>query len=133
MRILPWSTPLAALISQLLPVEPTPYNIHHFLSFLSQIDTKYQVLVREKDPRAMVLLLYWMAKMVLYPMWWTRRRTLYEGLAICIYVDIYVERYYGHDPEFMQLICHPRAMLSAVYSGVEVQKKEELVLGFMQL
>ncbi|EFY92349.1 hypothetical protein J3458_000964 [Metarhizium acridum] len=119
----------AALISQLLPVEPTPHNIHHFLSFLSQIDARYQVLVQDKDPRAMILLLYWMAKVVLYPMWWTRRRTLYEGLAICIYI----ERHHGHNPKFMQLISYPRAVLSAVYSGVEVQKKENFVLGFTPL
>lgn len=119
----------AALISQLLPVVPTPYNVHHFLSFLSQIDARYQVLLQKKDPRAMILLLYWMAKIVTYPMWWTRRRTLYEGLAICIYI----ERYCGDGPELMQLIAYPRAVLSAVYSGVEVEKREDIVLDFQPL
>lgn len=118
-----------ALISQLLPVGPKPENVHHFFSFLSQIDTRFQMLLQDKDPRAMILLLYWMCKMVTYPMWWTRRRCLYEGLAI----GIYIERHCGDDPELMQLIAYPRAVLSAVYTGVEDGKNENFVLDFQPL
>jgi hypothetical protein len=119
----------AALISQLLPVVPSAHNAHHFLTFLSQIDTEFQQLLQKKDPRAMILLLYWMSKLVMYPMWWTRRRTLYEGLAICIYI----ERYCGDDPELMQLIAYPRAVLSAVHTGVEMDKKEDVIVDMKPL
>ncbi|KAK2592541.1 hypothetical protein QQS21_009756 [Conoideocrella luteorostrata] len=120
----------ASLISQLLPSEPTPLTVHRFLSFLSQIDPRYQALLGQKDPRAMVLLLYWLAKMVAYPAWWTKRRALYEGLAICIYI----ERHYAKDAELMQLVAYPAAVLSAVYAEIGMGiREEDVVVNFQPL
>lgn len=113
----------ASLLSQLLPAKATPHNVHHFLSFMSQMDSRYQALLVEKDPRALVLLLYWMAKMASYPMWWTRGRVLYEGLAIAVFID----RHYANERELMDLIAYPRAILSAVRAGVESNRESSVL------
>ena len=102
----------ASVMAQLLTVEPIPTNIHRFLTFLSQTDGRFHELLCEKDPRAMILLAYWMAKISVFDMWWTRPRTMYQGLAICLYV----ERYCTYNENLVKLVKWPKGVLESLYT-----------------
>lgn len=109
----------AAVISQLLDVEPAPFSVHQFLTFLTQVDERYTYLLEAKDPPAMILMLYWMAKMAAYPMWWVKRRSLYEGLAI----TIYIEQNCSDQPELLQLIESPGAILKGIQAEDDAESR----------
>ena len=98
----PYYIPLS-LIAQLLPEHINEHNFHRFFTFLSQIDAPYQRLVEQKDTRALLLLAYWHAMLVPHPSWWVRRRSVVEGLAICIYL----ERQCADQPDIQQLLDFP--------------------------
>ncbi|KKP05703.1 hypothetical protein THAR02_02167 [Trichoderma harzianum] len=79
-----------------------------FLSFITQIDPSYRSLIEEKDPRALLLLLYWHSLVVPEKRWWLRRRCTVEGKAILMYL----ERYSSDDGEIMELLKVPKARLA---------------------
>ncbi|PTB65025.1 hypothetical protein BBK36DRAFT_1203920 [Trichoderma citrinoviride] len=82
-------------------------NVIFFLSFITQIDPRYRSLVEEKDPRALLLLLYWHSIVMHHDKWWLRRRCDVEARAILIYV----ERNCADDEDIMELLEVPRARL----------------------
>ncbi|KAH0525766.1 hypothetical protein TsFJ059_009185 [Trichoderma semiorbis] len=75
-----------------------------FLSFITQIDPSYRSLIEEKDPRALLLLLYWHSMVVPEKRWWLRRRCIVEGKAILMYL----ERYCADDGDIMELLKVPK-------------------------
>ncbi|KAK1241965.1 hypothetical protein MKX07_007788 [Trichoderma sp. CBMAI-0711] len=79
-------------------------NVLYFLSFITQIDPSYRALVEEKDPRALLLLLYWHTLVMPHDRWWLRRRCDVEARAILIYL----ERNCADDEEIMDLLEVPR-------------------------
>ncbi|KAM6476868.1 hypothetical protein HDV62DRAFT_402558 [Trichoderma sp. SZMC 28011] len=79
-----------------------------FLSFITQIDPSYRSLIEEKDPRALLLLLYWHSMVVPEKRWWLRRRCIVEGKAILMYL----ERYCADDDYIMELLRVPKARLA---------------------
>ncbi|OPB40855.1 Zn2Cys6 transcriptional regulator [Trichoderma guizhouense] len=79
-----------------------------FLSFITQIDPSYRSLIEEKDPRALLLLLYWHSMVVPEKRWWLRRRCIVEGKAILMYL----ERYCADDGDIMELLRVPKARLA---------------------
>lgn len=97
----------ASLIAQLLPREINDKNMIQFLAFLSQLDPRYRRLLEEKDPRAMLLLVYWHSKLARFEAWWLKQRALVEGKAICIYL----ERECADDPMIMELVEFPKRIL----------------------
>ncbi|TFA97802.1 hypothetical protein CCMA1212_010527 [Trichoderma ghanense] len=82
-------------------------NVLYFLSFITQMDPSYRALVEEKDPRALLLLLYWHSMVMSYDRWWLRRRCDVEARAILIYL----ERNCADDEDIMELLEVPRARL----------------------
>ncbi|KPM35017.1 hypothetical protein AK830_g11558 [Neonectria ditissima] len=97
----------ASLMAQLMQIEVNDTSVIQFLSFLSQLDPRYRRLLEDKDPRAMLLLAYWYAKIVGFKAWWLNRRALVEGQAICIYL----ERECADDQMIMELLEFPKAIL----------------------
>ncbi|KAL6802827.1 hypothetical protein GGI42DRAFT_33703 [Trichoderma sp. SZMC 28013] len=79
-----------------------------FLSFITQIDPSYRSLIEEKDPRALLLLLYWHSMVVPEKRWWLRRRCIVEGKSILMYL----ERYFSDDGDIMALLQVPKARLA---------------------
>ncbi|KAL7815548.1 hypothetical protein V8C26DRAFT_401972 [Trichoderma gracile] len=86
-------------------------NVLYFLTFITQIDPSYRALVEEKDPRALLLLLYWHTLVMPHDRWWLRRRCDVEARAILIYL----ERNYADDEDVMELLEVPRARLERVH------------------
>ncbi|PKK41507.1 hypothetical protein CI102_13453, partial [Trichoderma harzianum] len=99
----------ACAIISALSVEPiNDDTVILFLSFITQIDPSYRSLIEEKDPRALLLLLYWHSMVVPEKRWWLRRRCIVEGKAILMYL----ERYCADDGDIMELLQVPKRRLA---------------------
>ena len=60
-------------------------TVYRFLSFVGQIDARYKCLLDKKEPRALLLLCYWYAKIAMSASWWQRKRSIVEGLFAFIW------------------------------------------------
>ncbi|QIW99769.1 hypothetical protein AMS68_005287 [Peltaster fructicola] len=89
----------ALSLARLLPIDCDNNTILEFLAFMSRVHPKLKTLIEQKDPKALVLLACWYAKIYKYQ-WWIYRRGLLEGTAICIYLD----RYYSHAESIQNLL-----------------------------
>lgn len=59
-----------------------------FLSFISNLRPGYKKLLELKDPRALLFLAWWNVKVSqVEECWWTWRRAVLEGRAICRYLE----------------------------------------------
>ena len=85
-------------------------TILSFLTFVMTIPPEYRELLKRKDPRALLLLAYWFAKMCQFPHWWIIKRASLEGQAICIYL----QRYYGDNADIQKLVQYPMVMCGSV-------------------
>ncbi|KAK4541582.1 hypothetical protein LTR36_007879 [Oleoguttula mirabilis] len=77
----------ASIIMRLLPIQCTHSTILYFLSFLGHMDPAFKQLLHQKDPKAMLLLAWWHAKLLDYSAWWLQRRATLECKAICMYLQ----------------------------------------------
>jgi hypothetical protein len=93
----------ALLLSTLLSMECSFNTLVKFLSFASHMDPKFKPLLQKKDPRALLLLAYWYAK-VLNSVWWLDRRATLECQAICIYL----ERSHADETAILELLQFPK-------------------------
>jgi len=91
------------VLAPLLAIECNRGTIVKFLHFVSPIKPGFKNLLRQKDPRALLLLAYWYAK-VLHSVWWLDRRATIECQAICIYL----ERYHEDETAIMELLQFPK-------------------------
>jgi len=106
-----WSTsetnPYYAAVHSLAPlldIECDQSTLLKFLSFLTcYMNSEFRDLLERKDPRAMLLLAYWYAK-VCRSQWWIARRAMLECQAICIHL----ERYHGGDAAIQDLLLFPK-------------------------
>ncbi|KAK0723448.1 hypothetical protein B0T26DRAFT_599032, partial [Lasiosphaeria miniovina] len=95
---------IAAILGRLLPLDANPANMLVFITFLSQITARFQTLLEDKDPRALLLLLYFDAKIIEHGRWWWWNRSVLEGRAICIYL----ERYHSNISHLDLLMEYPK-------------------------
>ncbi|KAL6693110.1 hypothetical protein J3F84DRAFT_84997 [Trichoderma pleuroticola] len=110
-----------AIISALAKDPVNDDTVILFLSFITQIDPSYRGLIEKKDPRALLLLLYWHTMVVPEDRWWLRRRCIVEGKAILMYL----ERYFADDGDIMELLQVPRAALTNwIYSNTGMVEKQ---------
>ncbi|CZR67965.1 related to ECM22 Sterol regulatory element binding protein, member of the fungus-specific Zn[2]-Cys[6] binuclear cluster family of transcription factors [Phialocephala subalpina] len=98
----PYYTQVHILIS-LLPIPCERGSIIRFLAFIGHMQEDFKRLLRERDPRALLLLAYWYAK-VWKAVWWIERRAVLECEAICRYLD----RWHGDDKKLMDLLMFPK-------------------------
>ena len=71
-----------------------------FLILISNIPRDYKLLLKQKDPRALLLLAFWYAKLCEVELWWMLPRASLEGHAICIYL----RRCYSEDHELQDVM-----------------------------
>ncbi|KAF2640041.1 hypothetical protein P280DRAFT_469762 [Massarina eburnea CBS 473.64] len=79
------------LLSRLHGVTLTHDNVVEFLMFMAFIPPEFKNALEIKDPRALLLLLWWFRKLEGGDLWWLLERAKFEGKA----VEIWLERYYG--------------------------------------
>ncbi|KAH8652268.1 hypothetical protein BX600DRAFT_90151 [Xylariales sp. PMI_506] len=95
-----------------------PDNFLPCLSFSSILDARFRELLRLKDERAMLILLYWYAKMCDRRLWWIWKHSWTEGLAIYGYLC----RAWISLPKLCKLLDGPRVALITASGYVEHHK-----------
>jgi hypothetical protein len=106
------TNPYYAAVQSLVPlldVECNKSTILRFLSYIGNMHSEFKVLLEEKDPRAMLLLAYWYAK-VCRSEWWVAHRAMLEGQATCIYL----ERHHGDYTAIQELLRFPKMKLGLI-------------------
>ncbi|TGO25785.1 hypothetical protein BPAE_0072g00050 [Botrytis paeoniae] len=90
-------------LQRIINIECNRSAMLSFLGFLTSMSPQYKILLKMKDPKALLLLSYWYAK-VWRMVWWVERRAILECQAICIYLD----RYHGDDLLIQELLLFPK-------------------------
>lgn len=98
----------ARALNPLLDLECNESTWTLYLGFLCHVDPPFKILMEKRDPWALLILLYWFAKMC-RTVWWVASRSILQGQAICIYL----ERYHSHDSTIQSGLIWPRAELKA--------------------
>jgi len=106
------SNPYHAAVHVLVPllyIECDQSTIGRFLAFVSYMRPAFQRLLEQKDPRALLLLAYWYAK-VCHSLWWIARRAMLECQATCLYL----ERYHAGETAIQELLQFPKMQCGLV-------------------
>jgi hypothetical protein len=86
-----WDFPLyekpAALVGQLMHIKCDRSTVLLFLGMISRMEPQFLIALTQRDPKAMLLLSVWYAKLCPYRSWWTMRRAVLESQAICVYLE----------------------------------------------
>lgn len=82
----------ARSLSDLLEMSETHCSSLRFLSFVNTTEPDFEILLKERDPRALVLMAIWYG-LVPKSTWWISLRASLERRAVCIYLD----RYHAYD------------------------------------
>jgi len=100
--------PFAYSLAQVIHSSSTLEIIFGFLQLLSKMSPDFKRLLTEKDTAAMMLLVYWYAKLCQYPHWWLLRRAWLEGQSICRYLEMH----HPFDPGIQNLLLFPSIVFS---------------------
>ena len=85
--------------------------IINFWSFVSNMRPEYKRLLERKDPRALLLLAYWYAKVCQCQVWWILQRAALECQATCLFL----EKHHGYETDIRELLQDiPRLMCGIV-------------------
>lgn len=101
----PYHAPASAL-AQVLDLECNYATILKFMTFVGRMCPAFKQLIEPKDPRALLLVAYWYAKVCRSQHWLLWQRTMVECQAICIYL----ERYHSRDTSVQELLQFPKTM-----------------------
>lgn len=82
----PYHWPLR-MLSPLLRLPLTKIEANRISSFMGRLPSAYLRLVQAKEPRALLLLAYWLAVMCSVHDWWIDARVRSECQALCMYLD----------------------------------------------
>ena len=94
-------------------LECNTHNLGKFLSFFGCMHPDFRHLIERKDPRALLLVACWYAKVCRCQQWWLWRRANLECQAICLYL----RRYHGDDIDILnaarypEMVCTSRILL----------------------
>ncbi|KAI1190775.1 hypothetical protein F5B17DRAFT_385767 [Nemania serpens] len=77
----------AKLASELFQLDLDEENFLMHIYFVRALDAPFRDLLIRKDEKAMLLLLYWYAKICDRRLWWLWKRSCIEGLAVCRYLE----------------------------------------------
>lgn len=100
------SNPYYRIVSLLTPVmrlEPSSENFPTLLAFSGRTWQDFRPLLLRKDPKALLLLSYWLALFHQIDQWWILRRVRTSTAAIVNYLSIL------QDPTIMSLVGFPAA------------------------
>ncbi|TAQ86023.1 hypothetical protein B7494_g5652 [Chlorociboria aeruginascens] len=98
----PYYTALRIVVF-LLPIKCGLSNVPTFISFVGHMEPDFRRLLKEKDPRALLLMAYWFVE-VRNSQWWIRRRAHLEFQAVCMYL----EKYYPEETLIHELLTYPK-------------------------
>lgn len=88
-------------IAQVVYVNSSVYvTILSFVSFVSSMSSEVRGLLEAKDPRMLLALALWYAKLYQVGVWWMSQRLLLEGQAI----HIYLKRFFSHDSDIQAVL-----------------------------
>lgn len=97
------------LLNDLFRPDQSTYELNKLLNFCTCMDVEFKNLLLAKDPKALLLLVYWHTQLFRSDRWWTRQRTLLEGKAICLYL----RAFYATDNELVAALWYPETCLGA--------------------
>ena len=100
----------ASSLAHTLEIDSILSTILNFWSFTSHMRPDYKRLLEQKDPRALLLLACWYAKVCKSRHWCIWRRAALECQAICIYL----EKYHPHDTSIQKLLQFPSIICDIV-------------------
>ncbi|KAL3454082.1 hypothetical protein BJX65DRAFT_301871 [Aspergillus insuetus] len=77
------------ILSPLLELEPNAQNAAHCATWQGRLEPGFVTLCRRRDPRALVILAYWMGLMCSLSAWqpWVEGRVRLECIAVCMYLE----------------------------------------------
>ncbi|EEH23331.2 hypothetical protein PABG_05542 [Paracoccidioides brasiliensis Pb03] len=96
----PYHWPLR-LLSPMLSLRPDGGNFSKLIPFMGRLDPAYTSLLQKKDPRALLILSYWLGKMCEEKQWWIYSRAHSECFAICMYLE------HSEDERIVNLLRYP--------------------------
>ena len=97
------------ILATLQDLECNHSNCLRFFAFISDVHPGFKHLLEKKDPRALLLMAFWYAKVCHYQ-WWIARRAMMECKAICIYL----EKNYTNETTIQDLLQFPKTMCGLV-------------------
>lgn len=100
----PYYFPLVVL-SRLHGLHANHDNVLLFLYFMAFMPADFKTLLELKDPRALLLLLWWFRKLEGGSLWWLTRRARIEGRAI----EIWLDRWYGGEEGLARMFASLRS------------------------
>lgn len=101
-------------VAQVVYVDcPIYVTILSFVTFVSGISSEVRGLLEAKDPRMLLVLALWYAKLYQVGVWWMSRRLLLEGQAICLYL----ERFFSHDADIQAALEFPQMIFPTEVFG----------------
>lgn len=101
----------ASMLARLWPRQINPCNVANCLEFIGRADKAYRGLLQARDERALLLLVYWFAKVCIHSVWWMEARSVTEGRSICIYLAQYCR-----DSRVLGLLDYPNSVFDLVRS-----------------
>lgn len=84
----PFHRPLR-MLSALLRLEISSAVFTKVVAFVSVITGRFRELLLGRDPRALLILAYWLALMCRMDQWWVQDRMRHECQAVCIYLELH--------------------------------------------
>ncbi|KAK2757293.1 hypothetical protein FQN54_004807 [Arachnomyces sp. PD_36] len=96
----PYHEPLRTLTA-LMQLEFVSANYSRFVFFMRSIRGEYRELLKEKDPRALLILGHWFAILCGIDQWWIRDRVKLECRAVCTYLE------HNDDSRIVKLLAFP--------------------------
>lgn len=83
----PYFTPVS-LLTRLWHLKCTRTTMIRYMQFMGSIGPSFKSLLREKDPRALLIFAYWYGPMC-DSLWWMAKRARLECQAICLYLELF--------------------------------------------
>ncbi|OAX85614.1 hypothetical protein ACJ72_00028 [Emergomyces africanus] len=121
----PYQWPLR-MLSPLLDLEPSK-NFTKITAFMGRLLPKFTSLLQRKDPRAVLILGYWLAKMCQENHWWMHPRVHAECVAVCMFLEN------SPDPRILKLLEYPAEHCGYVLRHVREQEIFEANIDFLCL
>ncbi|KAJ8059066.1 hypothetical protein OCU04_012043 [Sclerotinia nivalis] len=90
-------------LERIMKIECNRSALLSFFGFLTTMSPQFKILLKMRDPRALILLAYWYLK-VWKLVWWVERRATLECQAICIYL----ERHHGDNALIQEMLLGPK-------------------------
>ncbi|OJD25157.1 hypothetical protein ACJ73_03474 [Blastomyces percursus] len=122
----PYHWPLR-MLSPLLELEPTRANFTKITAFMGRLLPDYTSLLEKKDPRAVLILGYWLAKKCQENHWWMHPRVHAECTAVCMFLEN------SPDPRILKLLEYPAEHCGYLLKHVREQAIFEANVDFLCL